>query len=395
MTVAGKSSANLSGLGKLWFNDTADGFRDRIKGLFTDAENGQYHLIKNARAGTTNRTDVADRRLITYRDFAPPLVWQPPYNVLRARFVPRVLAEEEELIFHGGEEILLVTEGQVYYHFFWGPRGKKPSRLEIEPLKSGSIVRVNSQIPHHTAAKGDEQAEAWMIFRHWTNRPAAINVGHERVDHESDHAVWRSTTFKKLANEKEPWRYPLVAWGLSERIRLHRLSAGLSSETVAKDCDITPSHLSRIERAEANVSVDTLTRLARYLGIGIADLIPSSDWCYKAGSLPNGRKPGVLPAVPSDSDHYLHLHYYEIQRDRHEKSSTNGASMKSLIGFRGTTVLEISALDNDRPRFEVLEQGDVIHLKKGVMVSMKALEDSLVVQVSFSDSHDCACPRQP
>jgi transcriptional regulator with XRE-family HTH domain len=50
-------------------------------------------------------------------------------------------------------------------------------------------------------------------------------------------------------------------------LRAVRLAQGLSLRETARQADLDPSHLSRIERRAAQPTVDTLARLARVLGL--------------------------------------------------------------------------------------------------------------------------------
>ena len=50
-------------------------------------------------------------------------------------------------------------------------------------------------------------------------------------------------------------------------LRAVRIAHGLSVREAARRADITPSHLSRVERGERQLSVEALSRLARVLGL--------------------------------------------------------------------------------------------------------------------------------
>ena len=80
----------------------------------------------------------------------------------------------------------------------------------------------------------------------------------------------------------------LVAWNL-RRIRVKR---GLSQERLAYDAGVDRSYVGCLERREENPTVDVLERLAKTLGIGIAELFKEP----RKGSLPpkplpSGRRP--------------------------------------------------------------------------------------------------------
>ena len=51
-------------------------------------------------------------------------------------------------------------------------------------------------------------------------------------------------------------------------LRAVRVAPGLSVRETARRACITPSHLSRVERGERQLSVDALARLPKVLGLG-------------------------------------------------------------------------------------------------------------------------------
>jgi transcriptional regulator with XRE-family HTH domain len=67
----------------------------------------------------------------------------------------------------------------------------------------------------------------------------------------------------------------LVAWNV-RRIRVRR---GISSEALAADAGVDRAYVSRIERAVANPTIDVLERIARVLGVEMAELfaVPKPD----------------------------------------------------------------------------------------------------------------------
>jgi transcriptional regulator with XRE-family HTH domain len=60
----------------------------------------------------------------------------------------------------------------------------------------------------------------------------------------------------------------LVAWN-TRRVRVLR---GISSERLATDAGVDRAYVSRIERGVANSTVDVLEKIARVLGVEIAEL---------------------------------------------------------------------------------------------------------------------------
>ncbi len=150
---------------------------------------------------------------------------------------------------------------------------------------------------------------------------------------------------------------------------------------MAKDCGITPSHLSRIERAEANVSIDTLIKLVRYLGVDIRDLVGGSNWLYKLAKRPTGKSATARMLRPP-SDHFLHLTWRQLAQNGTAEFDS-GQANQTLIVLNGRLILEISS-GGGETRLDVLESGDVAHFRKHVKVSAKAWADSALLQIFYS-----------
>ncbi len=79
----------------------------------------------------------------------------------------------------------------------------------------------------------------------------------------------------------------LVAWN----VRRLRVLRGISSEALAAQADVDRAYVSRIERAVANPTIDILERIARVLGVEMAELfaIPAPHEEHPA-PLPGGRR---------------------------------------------------------------------------------------------------------
>jgi len=64
---------------------------------------------------------------------------------------------------------------------------------------------------------------------------------------------------------------------LAQNVRLLRTLRGWSQERLAEAAGLDRSYLGGIERAQRNISLDILERLARALGVGISDLLGEQD----------------------------------------------------------------------------------------------------------------------
>ena len=60
---------------------------------------------------------------------------------------------------------------------------------------------------------------------------------------------------------------------LGETIRAKRIEAGLSQEQLAEKSQLARNYIGNIERAEYKVTVETLARIAKALGMRVRDLV--------------------------------------------------------------------------------------------------------------------------
>ena len=60
---------------------------------------------------------------------------------------------------------------------------------------------------------------------------------------------------------------------LGETIRAKRIKAGLSQEQLAEKAQLARNYIGNIERAEYKVTVETLARIAKALGVRVRDLV--------------------------------------------------------------------------------------------------------------------------
>lgn len=64
---------------------------------------------------------------------------------------------------------------------------------------------------------------------------------------------------------------------LAQNVRVLRLMRGWSQEALAEAAGLDRSYVGDIERAERNVSLDCLERLARAFGLTLTDLVREPD----------------------------------------------------------------------------------------------------------------------
>ena len=60
---------------------------------------------------------------------------------------------------------------------------------------------------------------------------------------------------------------------LGEAIRRQRVKAGLSQEQLAEKADLARNYIGNVERAEYKITVETLAKIAKALGVRVRDLV--------------------------------------------------------------------------------------------------------------------------
>lgn len=59
----------------------------------------------------------------------------------------------------------------------------------------------------------------------------------------------------------------------AHRLRVHRLELGLSQEELADLAGLHRTYIGSVERAERNISIDSMERLAQALKLDVSDLL--------------------------------------------------------------------------------------------------------------------------
>ena len=65
--------------------------------------------------------------------------------------------------------------------------------------------------------------------------------------------------------------------GLAALVRGHRERRGLNLREAAKECEVSPSTLSRIERGEARPDLDTVRSLVVWVGVSVERILTGSE----------------------------------------------------------------------------------------------------------------------
>lgn len=379
-----EKQSSLAMLESLYLKDGAQGAQKKFAQFLPQGFDRPYLVLRPHDGKPAHRTDVEKKDGIIYETFTPPPYWDVPYAVLRAHFdyIPKT-----DFMYHGGEEILIPISGEIYYHFYSNDRARHPRQYTLRPLKAGSAIALNPQIPHHTWG-GREGSEAWLVIRHVSNTASAISM--ISPSNAELHPTPRRIT---KADLEQPGVYALVAWGIAEKIRLHRDRAKCRTSKLAHACGLDPSHLSRIENASSNVSIESLIKIARVLRIGLHELIApkESQWFHEISQFPRPKDNSKVVREPlfkmTDEDiHRLHTTYWRLPAGRSSESvsdsDTWNAYPLSWIVLKGRVVFEIGDDENSIP--EILDEGSVMHFRRSLPVKIQALKDSQFLQLTYS-----------
>jgi transcriptional regulator with XRE-family HTH domain len=260
-----------------------------------------------------------------------------------------------------------------------------------EPVAPGSVIRIDPQIPHHAWAAGEEPAVAWMVIRDLTHTTAGTHVDLPRdvsLEVQSQH---RQLTADELEQSE---RYALIAWGISENIRIGRLGAGLTIRQLAAACEIDPAQLSRIENGStaSNVSLEVVLRIARCLGLEIQQLL-SAEFIdqhnpFKVDTLDQTRSPGKgSPLLCISQQHFIHLHHWKVpvgETTRLEKDRTGGGAQRSWIVLNGEAIFELADPIAGTTK-ELVDRDSVIHIRNDASLeAIHALQELELLQVTYS-----------
>jgi transcriptional regulator with XRE-family HTH domain len=381
-----KKARSIGWLAEICFRDGRQAARTALEAISPGDVLQNYRVVRKGEP--TQRTATKQQDRIRYETFAPPL-WAWPYSILRARFDP---AEKDRFMHHGGEEILLPIEGSVAYHFFSNTEGGPPARTLLpEPVEPGSVIRIDPQIPHHAWAAGEERAVAWMIIRDLTHTTAGTHLDLPRDVSLEVQSPRRQLSADELTHSE---RYALIAWGISENIRIGRLGAGLSIRQLAAACDIDPAQLSRIENGSSasNVSLEVLLRIARCLGMELEQLLCGQgidgnnpfkiDTLDRASSSGSGR-----PLLCTPQQHYIHLDYWNVPQGETahlEDGRGDKGAQRSWIVLNGEAIFELTDPIAGTTK-ELVDHDSVIHYRNDASLdAIHALQELELLQVTYS-----------
>jgi transcriptional regulator with XRE-family HTH domain len=70
---------------------------------------------------------------------------------------------------------------------------------------------------------------------------------------------------------------PAVRRAFGAQVRFFRKNRGLTQVALAASCRLDPNYLGGIERGERNPSLINITRIAKSLGVSVAQLVATVD----------------------------------------------------------------------------------------------------------------------
>jgi transcriptional regulator with XRE-family HTH domain len=349
--------------------------------LLPGAATEVYRIFRKGEGVPTSRPEIGVQDAISYSNYGPPALWGAPFSISLMRL--QNVRKQDEYVFHPGEEIVVPMEGSVDYSFFWSP-GSTGLRRDIVQVETGEIARINPLLPHHGWSAQKSAADAFLALFHDADSSVVFDL---------DYAVRKKRTEERKADEtrrrvnsselKEPGHFVLRVWGIADRIRTQRQRASLTIQQLADLVGIDSSHLSRIENASTNVSIDVLTQICTVLRIDILPRVHSTNWnCVRSQF--SRMNEAMCLVQPQMQFHHLHPRNVVLYENRPIAMETIGSAenFASWIVMEGRFILELKEPFN---RSEILERGAVIHFRKNVHVRTQPLEQSRILRIGVSD----------
>ncbi len=406
-------SNSLGYLERIVFDEDVSQAMHAFEKVFTHSyeENFYVHLRQDSGV-KVSRTDATGVSSVHYESFDPPSFWNTPYQLMRVKVGQ---PQPKVFYYHPGEEFVFPIRGEgVHYDFFWTEPGSNelPHLYPSEPVlvKEREAIRIQPQLPHRAWGKGMSETDAWMITRPYDNEAGQIYVA--QSDRDASQSSSRQIELVDLEKQL-PGHYALLAWGISEEIRLKRLRTNRTIAEVADACAIDAAHLSRIEKGITNVNLETIVKLFRELDINVAKLValPTEVMCLTENlqwrdvngieSKPVFTEPKARinlvkdPIPPRVIDHFIHPQIWQFPASTtpHSFSKASNEWTTTWVMIEGRALADLEF--DGRKASAVLDEENVLHLRgKGAKITqLLALVDSLMLQIVF-DPYECHCGKE-
>jgi transcriptional regulator with XRE-family HTH domain len=345
-----------------------------------------YRVVNPAEAPLVERSDtVGSSDEISYWDYSPPPLWQPPYAILRVVFTDK---KKTHLMVHAGEEVIVPVSGEIEYDFWeYGHDAAEPGRVTRGPCRPGHIWRINPAVPHHTRAVAGI-AEAWIVLRELRDTSASIRRAPSASPDGSK--VHHTRQWADAELRRTPSRFLLSTTLLSEKIRLFRARSGLSVQDLADRCGVDRVFLSRVEEGTINLSLTVAIRIAEFLGFDPIEALEEGFWdCQPTEPIQfsgNSDVQQVSELAPADKKQWLHFRHLRLEkgetRELHDPHRSCLGVMTSWVALKGK--VDFQGLHNEHDTSAFLRTGSVLHLKVPQNIKVEAYDASELLEVRHS-----------
>ena len=375
-----KTPANitLGWLENLYFTAGNDAVQDAIRSAVPKELLSDFLIVHRDEGIASMRVDIKEADKIQYVSFSPPAYWGAPITVLKMDLDSTPV--KTSYVCHGGEELVIPITGSIRYNFYWSP-GKAPLKPCSVAFPPDRLATINPSLPHHGWSDIDGTSSAWLILYHNPESSAALNVASNLRN-----AKIKSDRRRiKQDDLKDPGEYALVAWDLADRIRTQRQRLDLTIQELAGLANIDPSHVSRLESASANYSLETLIRICDVLRIDLRGLLTAKRWSSESVVLSRHAIMGCAWAK-SGHPHKVHPRYFRIRKN---DSTTLNSSLPYYPGYSAWIILEGQAIlefsSEGKEKFELVNGGDVIHFRADHRLAWRALKDTRLVSFHLGE----------
>ena len=99
----------------------------------------------------------------------------------------------------------------------------------------------------------------------------------------------------------------ILSTTVGKRIRSCRLRLGLSQEKLAEAAGFHPTYVGQLERGEKNMTIDSLDRICRALGVSISQLLEGLGGEPTQRGIPMQCCDVVTAMSPGGQDHALNI----------------------------------------------------------------------------------------
>lgn len=347
-----------------------------------------FHVIRSGGGKAAKRTSLGVDPHIDYQEYSAPDLWRPPYAIVRVGFSAK--EPGNRYMAHSGEEVLLPISGAVQYQAWWSPGGKLQRVTLEKPIVPGAVVRWSPQVPHHTWAANGSDAEAWMVLRDPHSAASSVTI---LPPWAADLEARRLLTSEQLDT---PIEFALRAWDVGPALARCREDAGLSLRDIGYFCGVDPTQLSRIESgsAAANISLEAFIRVARFLRVGLVNLIENADWFCLTDKIGSVAKDGyVVPLrLRPPGDHRVHVRVLDFEPNQGEVDlrPIDDAPVMTWVIVAGSGL--VSFRERNQVRLEAVSEGGVVHFRRNAPTRVEARSKLRVFEVTYSTLCRCAEP---